>query len=220
MKLSVTILLLVSSIFRCAGQNSESFKPVAKGITAEVNLNVFSSTPISINYLRLRKFVNDRQAVRMGFSLGYRQQNPQEEIKTTTTEVSLRPGYEWHFAGTNRLSPYMGFEVDLTLKTSKYTNSSQAVSPIKEIQGAWDTGGTEQGFTRIGANVLIGADYYIARWLYMGVEIGYGFQSVVFSDIETTSFNTGSSTPPIEGGSSLFFGPNFNSSVRLGFVLK
>ncbi|MFN5171240.1 MAG: hypothetical protein ACK5DD_16610 [Cyclobacteriaceae bacterium] len=211
---------MISSILSCAGQDGESLKPIAKGITAEVNLNVFSSTPISINYLRLRRFVNDRQAVRMGFSLGYQQQKPQDEIKTSTTEISLRPGYEWHFAGTNRLSPYMGFEIDLTLKSSTYTNSSQTVSPIKEIKGAWDTTGTEQGFTRIGANALIGADYYIARWLYMGLEIGYGFESVSFSDIEITSFNAGQSTPPVQGGSSLLFGPNFNSSVRLGFVLK
>ncbi|MFM7857201.1 MAG: hypothetical protein ACKO96_36100, partial [Flammeovirgaceae bacterium] len=196
-----------------------TYKAIAKKLTAEVNFNPFSSAPISINYLRLRTFVNDRQAFRMGFAISVRNQNQIENVTQSSFEVSLRPGYEWHFAGTERLSPYVGIDTDLTIKSSSFSDDRDPSTrgPIKSISGAWDSNGTERGFTRIGANFLIGADYYIVKRLYLGLEFGYGFQVVNSSDISITPFN-GTSPTPNKGGGSFQLGLNFNSSLRLGFV--
>jgi len=161
-------------------------------------------------------FTSERNAVRLGFSLGLENDKPDEDIKRNTFEINLRPGYEWHFAGTERLSPFFGVEADIAIKTSKFTDDNDAAY-ITEIKGAWDDFGTERGFTRFGANFIIGADFYIAKRLYLGTEFGYGFEVVNSSDIEYTA-EDGSDIDPDKGGSSFQIGPNFNSSLRLGFV--
>jgi len=195
------------------------FKPSAKNLTVEVNFNPFSSSPVSINYLRLRTFVTDRQAFRMGFSIGVRNQKAIENVTQSTFEINLRPGYEWHFAGTERLSPYVGLDGDFAIKSPSFSDErdAQTRGPIKSISGAWDPNGTERGYTRFGANLLVGADYYIIKRLYLGLEFGYGFQVINSSDISVTQFN-GAPVLPAKGGSTFQLGPNFNSSLRLGFA--
>jgi hypothetical protein len=199
---------------------SISYKPTAKALTAEVNFNPFSSSPISINYLRLRKFISDQSAVRLGFSLGLRNQTPFENTTQSSFEINLRPGYEHHFVGTDRLSPYIGFDVDIAIKSSSFSDdrtSAQNPGQYSKISGAWDTNGTERGFTRFGANFLIGADYYVIKRLYLGIEFGYGFQVISSSDISLTP-RVGTAPTPSKGGSVFQVGPNYNSSIRLGFV--
>ncbi|MFN7330812.1 MAG: hypothetical protein ACK5UP_15035, partial [Bacteroidota bacterium] len=61
------------------------------------------------------------------------------------------------------------------------------------------------------------ADYYVVKRLYLGLEIGYGFQVVNSSDISVTLYS-GTAPAPAKGGSTFQLGPNFNSALRLGFV--
>jgi hypothetical protein len=195
-----------------------TYKPAAGNATVEVNFNPFSSAPISINYLRFRKFVSDRNAFRMGVSLGFKNQKDIENVTKSSFDINLRPGYEWHFAGTDRLSPYVGLEADFALKSSSFSDDRDALTrgSIKSISGAWDQNGSERGFLRLGANFIIGADYYIVKRLYLGLEVGYGFQSIGSSDIETTPFS--GNVVKSKGGSIFQLGSNFNSSLRLGFA--
>jgi hypothetical protein len=44
---------------------------------------------------------------------------------------------------------------------------------------------TTQGTTTIGLNALAGVDFYFADNIYMGAEIGFGFQNKKFKDKET-----------------------------------
>ncbi|MFM8914558.1 MAG: hypothetical protein ACKOE6_16820, partial [Flammeovirgaceae bacterium] len=110
MKQAPLIFLLAISLNVLAQEAKEAqspeqgYKARAKNLTAEVNFNPFSSAPISINYMRLRTFVNDRQAFRIGFSVSARNQKQIENVTQSSFEISLRPGNEWHFAGTERLS--------------------------------------------------------------------------------------------------------------------
>ncbi len=199
---------------------TNEYKPNAKNSTIEVNFNPFSSTPVSINYLRFRKFVTNRQAWRISGTLGFKSQKQIENVTQSSFEINFRPGYEWHFVGTERLSPYVGFDVDIALKTSSYSDdrtASQGQSSISSISGAWDTNGTERGYTRFGSNLIIGADYYVIKRLYIGLEVGYGFQLVSSSDITVTPRN-GQAGQPIKGGSIFQIGSNYNSSLRLGFI--
>lgn len=196
------------------GQETDRKKPEAKNFTAEVNLNPFSSSPININYLRFRYFTSETSAVRIGFSVSAHKQTPEEDVTRKTFEFNIRPGYEWHLAGTERLSPYFGVEADLAIKTSSFEDQD-VDADTKKISGAWTATGVERGFTRIGLNAIIGADFYVTKRVYVGTEFGFGFQSTNFSDIEATY---SSDYEKIRGGSDLQVGPNFNSSIRLGFV--
>jgi hypothetical protein len=220
-KITFYLVFLISSI-PSYSQDSVAvikYKPIIKHFTAEVNFNPFSSAPISINYLRFRKFVSERQAVRLGLSIGFRNQKQIENVTQSSFEISLRPGYEWHFVGTDRLSPYIGLDGDFTIKSSSFSDDRDAATsgPIKGVKGAWDSNGSERGFTRLGANILVGADYYLVRKLYLGLEFGYGFLLINTADI-TTTFFTGSASQTVKEGSTFQIGPNFNSSLRLGFI--
>lgn len=210
---SILIFLLTIISVQVLGQDDRK-KPEAKSFTAEVNLNPFSSSPININYLRFRYFTSETSAVRIGFSVGAQKQTPSQELTRQTFEFNIRPGYEWHLAGTERLSPFFGVEADFAIKTSSYEDQDVDAF-LKKVTGAWSESGTERAFTRFGLNAIIGADFYVAKRVYIGTEFGFGFQSTNFSNIEATY---SSDKVKIKGGSDLQVGPNFNSSIRLGFV--
>jgi hypothetical protein len=213
-KILLPVYVLISlSVF---SQDENTLKASAKSVTAEVNFNPFSSNPININYIRLRKFIDEKHAARLGISMGYNTQTQVKDIKLSSFDFNLRPGYEIHFNGTDRLSPYYGFDIDLAIKNSKRVDNIDN-NGIKEIKGAWDGFGTERGFFRVGGNILVGADYYIARRLYLGTEFGYGFQLLNFSDVVQIS-ESGNTISETIGGSAFQIAPNFNSSIRLGFV--
>ncbi|TXH29817.1 MAG: hypothetical protein E6Q96_02915 [Cyclobacteriaceae bacterium] len=212
---SILIFLLTIISVQVLGQDDRK-KPEAKSFTAEVNLNPFSSSPININYLRFRYFTSETSAVRIGFSVSAQKQTPEEDVTRKTFEFNIRPGYEWHLAGTERLSPYFGVEADFAIKTSSFEDQD-VDADTKKISGAWTTSGVERGFTRIGLNALIGADFYVTKRVYVGTEFGFGFQRTGFSDIEITD-DYPFTEDKIKGGNDFELGPNFNSSIRLGFV--
>ena len=213
MKKQLLVVMLVVTSLTVFSQDDRK-KPEAKSFTAEVNLNPFSSSPININYLRFRYFTSETSAVRIGFSVGAQKQTPSQELTRQTFEFNIRPGYEWHLAGTERLSPFFGVEADFAVKTSSYEDQDVDAF-LKKVTGAWSESGTERAFTRFGLNAIIGADFYVAKRVYIGTEFGFGFQSTNFSNIEATY---SSDKVKIKGGSDLQVGPNFNSSIRLGFV--
>lgn len=213
MKKQLLVVMLVVTSLTVFSQDDRK-KPEAKSFTAEVNLNPFSSSPININYLRFRYFTSETSAVRIGFSVGAQKQTPSQELTRQTFEFNIRPGYEWHLAGTERLSPFFGVEADFAIKTSSYEDQDVDAF-LKKVTGAWSESGTERAFTRFGLNAIIGADFYVAKRVYIGTEFGFGFQSTNFSNIEATY---SSDKVKIKGGSDLQVGPNFNSSIRLGFV--
>lgn len=214
MKALISIFIFLALAIGSFAQD-ESIKPTARKVTAEMNFDPFSGNALSINYLRFRMFRNDRAAYRMGLATSIRSEKPQTDVKRSYVELNIRPGYEKHFAGTDRLSPYIGAELDIALKNSKITNDG--AGSFTEITGAWSDNGLERGFTRFGFNALVGADFYFARHFYVGTEFGFGFQYTKSSDIEISL--TGSTTDfTLDGGTVMQVGPNFNSSIRLGFV--
>jgi len=138
-KLLLTSLLMLTCLV-AFGQETDRKKPEAKNFTAEVNLNPFSSSPININYLRFRYFTSETSAVRIGFSVSAHKQTPEEDVTRKTFEFNIRPGYEWHLAGTERLSPYFGVEADLAIKTSSFEDQD-VDADTKKISGAWTATG-------------------------------------------------------------------------------
>lgn len=207
----ILAVLLTGLSFSAFAQDNTSRKAIANDITAEVNINPFSSSPVNINYLRFRKFRVNNIAYRAGISIGAKSETPDVNIKLNSFMLNLRPGFEKHFTGTESLSPYIGADLDLAFQTSSFENTSNNT----KITGAWSDSGVQRGFTRIGANFIIGADYYISKRVYLGTEFGFGFENTKSADIR---FEDNFSTPTIQGGSSFEIGPNFNSSFRLGFA--
>lgn len=208
-----SILLAGFSLAKAQHAEKLDLRPVQGDWGAEVNFSPFSSSPIGINYIRLRNFINDKTALRLGLFLGTNFENPDEDLTNRTYEFNVRPGMEKHFEGTKRLSPYLGGELDLALKSSKSSFDDGTFE--RTIEGAWSDFGTERGFTRLGANAIAGVDFYILKGLYLGTEFGFGFEYIKQSDI--VEKNNGNEVDAIDGGSTFQAGPNVNSAIRLGF---
>lgn len=196
-------------------QEDNSLKAEAGDWNVEVNFAPFAQAPINISYIRLRHFYADNSAFRLGVSLSGKSQSPIEDLTESTFTFNIKPGFENHFAGTNRLSPYIGGELDIAVKTASSV-LKRDVGDDLEIDGAWSDTGQERGYVRFGANLVVGADVYIIKNLYLGTEIGYGFEFVQAADIKVSNDEANDDTR--KGGSTFQIGPNFNSSIRLGFV--
>ncbi|MBC7391643.1 MAG: hypothetical protein H7329_20775 [Opitutaceae bacterium] len=157
--------------------------------------------------------------------------------------------------GSIEVSPGSTSKTQTALGTTPDNSSNFSGSFKEEIKGAYYgdnapatatfasatrtfTGPTRDknaGFTRIGLFGVIGADYYITKALYLGLEASWGVSSTSYKAVEvnrTGSIGAGATTavpaPTAatdysskddgkKGGSSLVITPNVNASFRLGF---
>ncbi len=219
-------LMLIAVFAGVASFASAQFKPEAGQKTLEVNFAPLGGAPISINGIKLRMFNDATTAYRLGLNINYASSKTRTGTtadgsvelydKSSALGISLQPGIEKHMAGTNRLSPYMGAVLDIGFQSSTDVNEFEGATAnqVEELT----TKGTN-GFFRVGANAVAGADYYITNKIYMGVEVGYGLQLVNSATIKTESSVAGAPTVKDQKpGSTFNFGPNFNGAFRLGYA--
>jgi len=137
--------------------------------------------------------------------------NPQADRRSKTFTFSLRPGYEKHFAGTDRISPYLGAELLFSKTSATEERDEVEMSNYSYFYDAEDVGSpgfpfyvpnnvpdtlnvpwtlytlTKKGdgaSTTFGINLIAGVDFYIVKNLSLGAELGFGFSTTSFSDIE------------------------------------
>ncbi|MCG8384167.1 MAG: hypothetical protein MJA30_01395 [Cytophagales bacterium] len=202
------------------------FKPSAGNVSLEVQFEPFGDDPININGIRGRIFSSQRQAFRMNVFIGYdsdtditQQEVPDANLleledRTSTFTLNLRPGMEWHTKGTERLSPYFGFEVDFAIQWSRFRSENQ-----EDLSVFYRTRINENGFTRYGLNAIAGFDYYFAKRIFVGTEMGFGASVTRLRDVTEDSDVPGFVEPePLNRGGSFELGPNVNVDIRLGYV--
>lgn len=232
----------------------------------EVNFAPLGGSPIGIDGIRLRLFNDDGSgAIRVRLGLGGTNdvtvRNQSREMGNTVVpelydtkksfNFSIRPGYEKHFEGTDRLSPYVGAELvfamgseTLTKEFRNGTNAADNADPAK-----WSTWEAERkrGTSVFGLNAVAGVDYYIADHIYLGAEIGFGWQTKKYKDQEVTipgdyyKFSTEAQgdtdfsdwvktdsdgkitvVTPVGDGTGKYknggWGPNYQATLRLGWL--
>jgi len=206
-----------------AGTTDGGIKPTAGDVTLEANVNLFEGNvnlSNSLQQVRGRYFLSDKMALRLGVDLSYESTAPETDVKASTLEFSIAPGIEKHFAGTNRLSPYIGAELLFGLKTANYEDERETGGiERREIKGAWE-GGANRGHFLVGIGAVAGFDFYVARHLYVGYELGFEISSRTLSEIETTvepEFGPEITTTSDSQGT-LTIGPNIRNGIRVGFV--
>jgi opacity protein-like surface antigen len=246
-------LLLVAfcaSLF--AVSNTSAQKQVGKEGNLQVLFAPLGGSPISINGIAYRKFnVDGKKAWRLNLFIGMTNETevisqedtsahigtgtgakPQMDKKTSGFTIGLRPGYEWHCPGTERLSPYCGVELLFSMTTAK-TEEDTAVSNQSGTSAGTDwklltmeTKG-DGASTDIGLNLVAGADYYIAKNLSLGAELGFGFSMTSHPDIEGQGLAAQSTTdnsivvkdtPAQVQGKSMQVGPNAVAKIKLGWL--
>ncbi len=186
-------------------------------VSMEINFDpaqIFSSNGGTIfslieNGIKYRKFSTSDRAFRLNAGLMFVKQtdiiqeaDPDNDIPllkefTTGYRISLMPGFEKHYHGGDNLSVYTGMQ--FLLAYGKYTQKTEVedgdgVGRITKVN--WDD--DHKGALDIGAGFVTGVDYFIARNLYLGVEIGFGIRyskfldgKIVYEDGEEETFAQG-----------------------------
>jgi hypothetical protein len=213
----------------------------------EVQFAPLGGNPMSISGIRLRMFNSESSAIRLGLFLGGTTdkkvtaqpeqlgENSPETITTKGTfDFAIRPGYEKHFAGTDRLSPYVGAELLFALSRSTEEVENWSPNNFNDLtkRTLW-TETTKSGSTTLGVNLVAGADYYFAESIYLGAELGFGFQMKnegdgTFEVSDLDAFRIANGIPqngkvefkPTLNGSKSGWGPNVVGQIRLGWLFN
>ena len=221
------LALSASAQEMAATADGTELKPGAGANNLEVQFTPLGGSPISIAGIRYRHFTSPLSAFRANMYVGYsrtaqvtqdedtKNGNDKKELNkyNSTFDLGIRPGIERHFTGTRRLSPYVGAELDLFYRYTRETSEFQVGSDVKEEMTK-----NKDGFFRVGVNAVAGFDFYIAKHIYLGAELGFGIaykrastKVVVPSEGDQVETRDGSKNE-------VNFGPNVVQAIRLGFI--
>jgi hypothetical protein len=205
-------------------------------VEVQMNLTGDANTVVA-PALKYRLFVSDKLAFRFGLGFdGSKEENNYYEYDLEATGVpappggigtevnktaswSVMPGVEYHFAGTDRLSPYAGLMLSIGggKSTNEWTNyNGNGYSPTYLSRNV------ENPFSTFGVGLLAGADFYFAENFFFGAEFGYLINSRTDKEGTDTqaqlangSTSTTTSLTPERKSSSRGF--NATAAIRLGW---
>jgi hypothetical protein len=163
-----------------------------------------------------------------------------ESTEESYTTIGVNTGIEYHFLDSKRVSPYIGAIIGFEDMTSKsvYKELYSAYNGMEytylirttEAENMWldeviyydpETGYyifeemSHRGYLKISGMAVLGADVYIVKHFYMGVELGLGINATTYKEITVTI--DGDPEPGIPKAKETNFGLNVNNAIRLGF---
>jgi opacity protein-like surface antigen len=244
------LILALVFVIGVSAISQAQYKPEAGDKNLEINFAPLGGTPVSIPGIKFRSFMSATSAFRLGVFVGYNNtttitqeedfdvDNNNEQLdlelrdKKSTFSFAIQPGIEKHFAGTDRLSPYIGGFVNLgyTSKTD-YSESQTVTGPITDTDLFLADTKTSTGQLNLGLNAVAGFDYYFAAKLYIGAEIGFGFamnndfkSKVTENTTELNDANdafiqvTNTGESILNNKSTFQVGPNVVGQIRVGWL--
>jgi hypothetical protein len=243
----ITTMFLVSLLFVFTNPTKSQNVPTKyiKGWGTELNFNPFNGS-LSLNnatgQIKVRRFLKNDLALRASVSIAYKNDNNSEKlvygqqayersVKENSLLTTLNIGAEKHYNSGHRLSPYIGFELGLGLKTAKEEMGYNTFK--RTIKGAWETttpyyngtyweyldSYTERGFMSGNITALTGFDFYMADNFFFGYELGFGVEYIKYSKIEITkdaSYPSSGTIPDMEN-KSWRIGPRLENGIRIGY---
>ncbi len=245
------LFLTISSliIFPAKIFAQDTLKTKARDWTTELNVNLLQGElklNNAVDQLKVRYFITGNLAIRAAFDFSNKRIeessvnnygiDPYSIISIMKkTSLGMNLGIEKHFAGTKRLSPYLGAEVAFTDKL--LTHIVETSDRINTVDGAWASGVLtiantypyrlnqfqEKASLSAGVNLLAGFDYYFSEKIYLGYEMIYSLNYLVYPTISVTEVlkpgSTGTTSNYPEYDSDEWqFGPKLINGIRLGFV--
>lgn len=218
------LLIAVVAVFTASAAFSQD---VYKQTGGEKNLEVLfaplGGSPIGINGIKFRSFTSATTAFRGEVFLGFNSSadkrieldsdNEERELKDSESgfDITVNAGIENHFAGTDRLSPYVGI-----VGVIGFSNSTEKMEFLNNTD--IEENKTTNGSLSFGANAVAGCDFYFADNIYLGAELGFGALFTTEFDTKTESTVEGSETEETPNGNSFSVGPNAVGAIRLGFL--
>ncbi len=219
-----TILSLIAVATGTALMAQKPTEGSASSLEVQMNLTGNGNTIVA-PMLKYRYFLNSNMAIRFGLGLSTSKEenkfaeNPDGTGGTgtqiiKTSDWQIMPGFEYHFAGTDRLSPYLGIALGIGggKGTEEWTN----------YDGTGYNNGVsakvEEPYSTFGVGLLAGADFYFAQNFFVGAEFGYLIENVTVKE-STTTVSSGGTTNTIKTpeakASSMGFGET--AAIRLGW---
>jgi hypothetical protein len=222
------VAALAAFVFISSKLNAQDFKPAAGDKNIEVNFTPFGNgNPIEINNIRFRYFIDPDFALRIGLHVFSNSTDDPDGVTDPALEIQnivglnvnsyelkefefgINFGFEKHWQGTDRLSPYWGLEAGFL--TYSYTETVE----FDDGAGGTVDGEVSSGETAIGLNAVLGVDYYFAKKFYLGTEVGFGFVSTTSADLES---EFGGTSTTFKGPSNTEIGESVNGAIRIGFI--
>lgn len=213
-------LLVASAIALFATVSAQEYKPTTGDVTVDLGVSGgLGNTSIGLAdggaAFKVRYFKTDKLAYRFTMVLANNNDtdNPSNTVVTKDNDfaLALGVGAEKHFAGTDRLSPYIGGDILIgyASQNTKTTNSPVGgpVS-VSEVKGPNTFGAGVRG--------VFGADYYFAKRVFLGVEAGLSL--MYSSEGDTTIKNTGVADVTSKGGSNFNISPSVVTGIRIGYA--
>ena len=176
--------------------------------------------------LRFRYFLQDNLAIRATISVDNEKtvdnyfENEQDnagatgEYTTKSGAWGLALGAEYHFDGTDKLSPYVGLDIKFGGgSTAEDGTNSDGTSYVADY-----TYTEEYKGSMIGVNLVAGTDYYFAENFYVGLELGLGWNSWTDKEGSWTETSGGTTlTGKSNEGKYSEMGNNVVGQFRLGW---
>lgn len=220
------VFMVAAICLMFVGTTQAQYKPEGLALTTELQF-----TPVKVTdgqvfdnnmAFRGRLFINENMAIRLTLGYGsntnkdvvYYTSNDNKEYystdKTKESKFTIIPGFEYHFGGAERLSPYIGAEVGIGMGSIKQTldNSENDDKYILKGKGF--------GFE---VAVVAGVDFYVYKGLYLGAEIGFGYGSFKYGNgTEEVTINGTTITTDIKDYTKKSqIGFNCSPAIRLGW---
>jgi len=180
------------------------------GFTVELTASPFnpSYSLLAPGYIRVRKILSESAAFRLGLWGNVSDNQIAPESVENTWLVSIRPGYEFHFEGGEKVTPYVGADLVFDMKNSQFESSTNP-----SLTGALDVNGRERSYWQAGLQLVSGFDYHLGTHFYMGMEVGFQYAYRQNAEILQDGVLLQGKT------TSNHFNTVFSNSIRVGFKL-
>ncbi|MBP5705546.1 MAG: outer membrane beta-barrel protein [Paludibacteraceae bacterium] len=151
---------------------AKNFKPGSERFGAEAGLSLGNGFGLNGGNLNFNFTLSDEWMVRLGFGVNVDKLSSKDEdgnkSHLTESTFNVKPGIIYSFSGTDRLEPYVGGEFVFGLtSTCNYSNT--------KVDGATYEKENRTRTSNFGANAVTGFNFYVAKDLYVGAEVGLGF---------------------------------------------
>jgi len=227
--LSIAVLATAGTLF--AQRPVEGANPFS--LEGELSLNSAAGNTFAAPTIRLRYFVMDNLAIRLGGSFNsYTErenfygsvaapQNYSDSVGVLTTKTSnysLSLGASYHFSQLEKLSPYVG--VDFVMGGGSARAMGENTNAAVWVDDF--TFETKTPMMHVGGRLVAGVDWYFSENIFLGAEFGWGVVSTTYKDqyVKTTSAGVTTETEtPVMGSAakSLGLGHNFIAGLRIGW---
>jgi len=221
MKKVLLVALLAVGLLNVSSAQ-ENYKPKAGDFSLEVGFAPFGQNIINDAYLAGFIHFTNNLALRIGLGFGagatsWDNGETGDKLMSESesyVKFSLEPGIVYSFKGTPRLTPYIGAGLGLGIVTHTERGEMGSMEGKAQHVGEYD------GFT-FGIGAATGFNYYFAKNLYLGAEVGLGLSFTSYFNEKITYSGSGApSSPPESKDNRSDFGIGIGATplLRLGWT--